>query len=147
MPSRCPVRKRSASSSRCPATRRESVFSVSVLKYRVTICTGNVGGSGTDASVFLNIIGELGDTGERLMVTSKNNVNKFEKGNVRSSAGRAEKWLEVRGGGLTGFTLGSLSLTSSTTSSSSRPCVWAGSAGSAWGTTAGGEAAAGFWIK
>lgn len=62
-----------------------------MLKYRVTICTGNVGGSGTDASVFLNIIGELGDTGERLMVTSKNNVNKFEKGNVRSSAGRAER--------------------------------------------------------
>lgn len=53
-----------------------------MIKYRVTICTGNVGGSGTDASVFLSIIGDLGDTGERLMVTSKNNVNKFEKGNV-----------------------------------------------------------------
>ncbi|XP_075870025.1 lipoxygenase homology domain-containing protein 1 [Nelusetta ayraudi] len=52
-----------------------------LLKYRVTICTGNVGGSGTDASVFLNIIGDLGDTGERLMIMSKNNVNKFEKGN------------------------------------------------------------------
>uniref|UniRef100_A0A8C4ECX3 Lipoxygenase homology PLAT domains 1a n=1 Tax=Dicentrarchus labrax TaxID=13489 RepID=A0A8C4ECX3_DICLA len=49
--------------------------------YRVTICTGNVSGSGTDASVFLNIIGDLGDTGERLMIMSKNNVNKFEKGN------------------------------------------------------------------
>lgn len=64
------------------------VFSVSVLKYRVTICTGNVSGSGTDASVFLNVIGALGDTGERLMVMSKNNVNKFEKGNVRSSSFR-----------------------------------------------------------
>ncbi|XP_068609216.1 lipoxygenase homology domain-containing protein 1 [Brachionichthys hirsutus] len=52
-----------------------------LMKYRVTICTGNVGGGGTDASVFLNIIGDLGDTGERLMITSKNNVNKFEKGN------------------------------------------------------------------
>uniref|UniRef100_A0A3Q3IQT0 PLAT domain-containing protein n=1 Tax=Monopterus albus TaxID=43700 RepID=A0A3Q3IQT0_MONAL len=50
-------------------------------EYRVTICTGTVSGSGTDARVFLNIIGDLGDTGERLMVTSKNNVNKFEKGN------------------------------------------------------------------
>uniref|UniRef100_A0A8C3ALE5 Lipoxygenase homology PLAT domains 1 n=1 Tax=Cyclopterus lumpus TaxID=8103 RepID=A0A8C3ALE5_CYCLU len=49
--------------------------------YRVTICTGNVSGSGTDASVFLNVIGDLGDTGERLMFMSKNNVNKFEKGN------------------------------------------------------------------
>ncbi|KAK5900382.1 hypothetical protein CgunFtcFv8_025344 [Champsocephalus gunnari] len=52
-----------------------------LIKYRVTICTGNVGGSGTDASVFLNVIGDLGDTGERLMFMSKNNVNKFEKGN------------------------------------------------------------------
>ncbi|XP_056301849.1 lipoxygenase homology domain-containing protein 1-like [Danio aesculapii] len=53
-----------------------------LLKYRVTICTGNVSGSGTDASVYLNIIGDLGDTGERLMFMSKNNVNKFEKGNA-----------------------------------------------------------------
>ncbi|KAI1905273.1 hypothetical protein AGOR_G00014410 [Albula goreensis] len=53
-----------------------------LIKYRVTIHTGNVSGSGTDASVFLCLIGELGDTGERLMVTSKNNVNKFEKGNA-----------------------------------------------------------------
>ncbi|XP_023264384.1 lipoxygenase homology domain-containing protein 1 [Seriola lalandi dorsalis] len=52
-----------------------------LIKYRVTICTGNVSGSGTDASVFLNVIGDLGDTGERLMFMSKNNVNKFEKGN------------------------------------------------------------------
>ncbi|TRY95059.1 hypothetical protein DNTS_004690 [Danionella cerebrum] len=53
-----------------------------LLKYRVTICTGNVSGSGTDASVYLNVIGDLGDTGERLMFMSKNNVNKFEKGNA-----------------------------------------------------------------
>ncbi|KAK7896482.1 hypothetical protein WMY93_021807 [Mugilogobius chulae] len=52
-----------------------------LIKYRVTICTGTVGGSGTDATVFLNIIGDLGDTGERPMIMSKNNVNKFEKGN------------------------------------------------------------------
>lgn len=58
------------------------VFLLSVIKYRVTICTGNVSGSGTDASVFLNVFGDLGDTGERLMFMSKNNVNKFEKGNV-----------------------------------------------------------------
>uniref|UniRef100_A0AAY4A0E6 PLAT domain-containing protein n=1 Tax=Denticeps clupeoides TaxID=299321 RepID=A0AAY4A0E6_9TELE len=52
------------------------------IKYRVTICTGNVSGGGTDASVFLRLIGDLGDTGERLMFMSKNNVNKFEKGNA-----------------------------------------------------------------
>lgn len=61
-----------------------SLFPFTVIKYRVTICTGNVGGGGTDASVFLNIIGDLGDMGERLMIMSKNNVNKFEKGNVRA---------------------------------------------------------------
>ncbi|KAI4820693.1 hypothetical protein KUCAC02_028664 [Chaenocephalus aceratus] len=52
-----------------------------VIKYRVTVCTGSVGGSGTDASVFLNLIGDLGDSGNRDMVNCKNNVNKFEKGN------------------------------------------------------------------
>uniref|UniRef100_A0A672RND8 Lipoxygenase homology domains 1a n=1 Tax=Sinocyclocheilus grahami TaxID=75366 RepID=A0A672RND8_SINGR len=52
-----------------------------VIKYRVTICTGNISGSGTDASVYSNIIGDLGDTGERLMFMSQNNANKFEKGN------------------------------------------------------------------
>ncbi|XP_071008463.1 lipoxygenase homology domain-containing protein 1 [Oncorhynchus clarkii lewisi] len=53
-----------------------------LLKYRITICTGRVSGGGTDASVFLNVIGDLGDTGDRLMFLSKNNVNKFEKGNA-----------------------------------------------------------------
>lgn len=53
-----------------------------VIKYRVTVCTGTVGGSGTDASVFLNLIGDQGDTGDRWLVNCKNNVNKFEKGNV-----------------------------------------------------------------
>lgn len=55
-----------------------------VLKYRVTVCTGTVGGSGTDASVFLNLIGDQGDTGDRQLVNCKNNINKFEKGNVGS---------------------------------------------------------------
>ncbi|XP_061733262.1 LOW QUALITY PROTEIN: lipoxygenase homology domain-containing protein 1 [Nerophis ophidion] len=64
-----------------PATGALCKEPLPLIKYRVTICTGNVSGSGTDASVFLNIIGDLGDTGERLMFMSKNNVNKFEKGN------------------------------------------------------------------
>lgn len=46
------------------------------------MCTGNLGGSGTDASVFLNLIGVDGDTGDRWLVNCKNNINKFEKGNV-----------------------------------------------------------------
>ncbi|KAE8285273.1 Lipoxygenase-like proteiny domain-containing protein 1 [Larimichthys crocea] len=52
-----------------------------LIKYLATICTGEVSGSGTDATVFLNIIGDLGDTGNRDMIISRNNVNKFESGN------------------------------------------------------------------
>uniref|UniRef100_H3DGZ8 Lipoxygenase homology PLAT domains 1 n=1 Tax=Tetraodon nigroviridis TaxID=99883 RepID=H3DGZ8_TETNG len=53
-----------------------------LIKYRVTVCTGMVSGSGTDASVFLCLIGNQGDTGDRWLVNCKNNVNKFEKGNM-----------------------------------------------------------------
>lgn len=69
-----------------PVTRPGSLIAeclcVPVVKYRVTVCTGTVGGSGTDASVFLNLIGDQGDTGDRWLVNCKNNMNKFEKGNV-----------------------------------------------------------------
>ncbi|XP_054895001.1 lipoxygenase homology domain-containing protein 1 [Poeciliopsis prolifica] len=53
-----------------------------VIKYRLTVCTGDVGGSGTDASIFINLIGDQGDTGKRELINCKNNVNKFEKGNM-----------------------------------------------------------------
>ncbi|XP_072269601.1 lipoxygenase homology domain-containing protein 1 [Pyxicephalus adspersus] len=53
-----------------------------VVKYRVTVCTGNVSGSGTDANVFICLFGDLGDTGERFLIDCKNNMNKFEKGNA-----------------------------------------------------------------
>ncbi|XP_062867638.1 lipoxygenase homology domain-containing protein 1-like [Trichomycterus rosablanca] len=53
-----------------------------LLKYRVTIVTGNLHGSGTDASVHLTMYGDVGDTGERFLFFSKTNVNKFEKGNI-----------------------------------------------------------------
>uniref|UniRef100_A0A8C5H2G2 Lipoxygenase homology domain-containing protein 1-like n=1 Tax=Gouania willdenowi TaxID=441366 RepID=A0A8C5H2G2_GOUWI len=59
----------------------EIIRELPAMGYCVTICTGNISGSGTDASVFLNLIGDHGDTGDRLMILSKNNVNKFEKGN------------------------------------------------------------------
>uniref|UniRef100_A0A3Q3H262 Lipoxygenase homology PLAT domains 1a n=1 Tax=Labrus bergylta TaxID=56723 RepID=A0A3Q3H262_9LABR len=38
-------------------------------------------GAGTDANVYINIYGEIGDTGERKLRKS-NNLNKFEKGKV-----------------------------------------------------------------
>uniref|UniRef100_A0A4W3HXD2 Lipoxygenase homology PLAT domains 1 n=1 Tax=Callorhinchus milii TaxID=7868 RepID=A0A4W3HXD2_CALMI len=53
-----------------------------VLKYRVVIYTGTKSGSGTDANVYICLVGELGDTGERALYDSKNNVNKFEKANA-----------------------------------------------------------------
>ncbi|XP_034152949.1 lipoxygenase homology domain-containing protein 1-like, partial [Esox lucius] len=65
-----------------PATSALIPEPLPLVKYRITICTGRVSGGGTDASVFANVIGELGDTGDRLMLLSKNNVNKFEKGNA-----------------------------------------------------------------
>lgn len=63
------------------------LFEFTVIKYRVTVCTGTIGGSGTDASVYINLIGSHGDTGERELVNCKNNVNKFEKASVGTSTG------------------------------------------------------------
>uniref|UniRef100_A0A803U0L0 Lipoxygenase homology PLAT domains 1 n=1 Tax=Anolis carolinensis TaxID=28377 RepID=A0A803U0L0_ANOCA len=53
-----------------------------VIKYRVTVHTGNVSGSGTDAHVFACLIGDQGDTGDRVLQNSVNTVNKFEKGSA-----------------------------------------------------------------
>lgn len=53
-----------------------------VVKYTAEVHTGNKMGAGTDANVFLNIFGLLGDTGDRPLEKSSANINKFEKGNV-----------------------------------------------------------------
>uniref|UniRef100_A0A8C1NXH5 Lipoxygenase homology domains 1b n=1 Tax=Cyprinus carpio TaxID=7962 RepID=A0A8C1NXH5_CYPCA len=53
-----------------------------LIKYRITVYTGSVSGGGTDAHVFLCLIGDQGDTGDRALINCKNNVNKFEKGNA-----------------------------------------------------------------
>lgn len=50
--------------------------------YKVSVRTGDMFGAGTDASVFLTIFGDLGDTGERKLAKSDNNKNKFERGQV-----------------------------------------------------------------
>ncbi|XP_060927887.1 lipoxygenase homology domain-containing protein 1 [Limanda limanda] len=65
-----------------PATGDRISEPLPLIKYRVTVCTGMVGGSGTDASVFLNLIGDHGDSGDRQLVNCKNNINKFEKGSL-----------------------------------------------------------------
>ncbi|XP_053159933.1 lipoxygenase homology domain-containing protein 1-like [Hemicordylus capensis] len=53
-----------------------------VIKYRVVVYTGTVSGSGTDAKVFACLIGEQGDTGDRLLHNSVNTTDKFEKGSA-----------------------------------------------------------------
>lgn len=57
-----------------------SCFSVHV--YHVSVYTGDKRGAGTDANIFLNIFGELGDTGDRPLEESKTNKNKFERNQV-----------------------------------------------------------------
>lgn len=58
------------------------IFIVSVVKYVVDVHTGKKMRGGTDANVFVNLFGELGDTGDRPLKESKTNRNKFEKGKV-----------------------------------------------------------------
>ncbi|KAH0627806.1 hypothetical protein JD844_008220 [Phrynosoma platyrhinos] len=48
--------------------------------YKITVYTGDISGAGTDASVFLIIYGDLGDTGERKLSKSETCMNKFERG-------------------------------------------------------------------
>uniref|UniRef100_A0A670JIB8 Lipoxygenase homology PLAT domains 1 n=1 Tax=Podarcis muralis TaxID=64176 RepID=A0A670JIB8_PODMU len=48
--------------------------------YKISVFTGDIFGAGTDASVFLTIYGDLGDTGERQLSSSETNMNKFERG-------------------------------------------------------------------
>lgn len=58
---------------------------LSVARYRVTVCTGELEGAGTDANVYLCLFGDVGDTGERLLYNCRNNTDLFEKGNVSCS--------------------------------------------------------------
>uniref|UniRef100_A0A8D0GZA6 Lipoxygenase homology PLAT domains 1 n=1 Tax=Sphenodon punctatus TaxID=8508 RepID=A0A8D0GZA6_SPHPU len=53
-----------------------------VTEYQVTVYTGTVSGSGTDANVFACLIGDQGDTGDRILYNCVNSMNKFEKGNA-----------------------------------------------------------------
>lgn len=68
------------------------IYVSTVIKYRVTVCTGTVSGSGTDANVFVCLIGDQGDTGDRILYNCINTVNKFEKGNV-SSHSSSLRWV------------------------------------------------------
>ena len=50
--------------------------------YQVFVHTGDKRGAGTNANIFLNIFGELGDTGDRPLKESKSNRDKFERNQV-----------------------------------------------------------------
>ncbi|CAM4967373.1 unnamed protein product [Rotaria socialis] len=53
-----------------------------IVTYIVDIFTGNKPKAGTDANAFINIYGELGDTGARPLEYSLQNKNKFEREQV-----------------------------------------------------------------
>ncbi|XP_058133602.1 lipoxygenase homology domain-containing protein 1 [Dasypus novemcinctus] len=53
-----------------------------MVRYRVTVCTGELEGAGTDANVYLCLFGDVGDTGERWLYNCRNNTNLFEKGSA-----------------------------------------------------------------
>ncbi|XP_062933378.1 lipoxygenase homology domain-containing protein 1 isoform X1 [Cynocephalus volans] len=55
---------------------------MSMVRYRVTVCTGELEGAGTDANVYLCLFGDVGDTGERLLYNCRNNTDLFEKSNA-----------------------------------------------------------------
>nr|XP_020662186.1 lipoxygenase homology domain-containing protein 1 [Pogona vitticeps] len=67
-----------------------------VIKYRVTVHTGMVSGSGTDANVFACLIGDRGDTGDRILQNSVNTTNKFEKGSADEAIIEAVNLEQVR---------------------------------------------------
>ena len=58
------------------------VFPFAAKKYTVNVYTGDVRGAGTDANVFINIYGSQGDSGERKLVDSETNRDKFERNQV-----------------------------------------------------------------
>ena len=65
-----------------PAEGDEIKKPLPIVNYIVEVYTGNKSGAGTDADVFCNLFGEMGDTGERSLTKSETNRNPFEKGKV-----------------------------------------------------------------
>jgi hypothetical protein len=53
-----------------------------IVTYEVEVHTGKKSSAGTNADVFVNLFGERGDTGERVLKKSQTNKNPFEKGKV-----------------------------------------------------------------
>ena len=55
-----------------------------VVKYHISVYTGELENAGTSNNVYLSIHGQMGNTGKRPLRKSINNENKFNKGQVRT---------------------------------------------------------------
>ena len=60
------------------------VLWIVVVKYQVAVHTGDIHKAGTDANVYIQIYGQRGTTGNRLLKYSLTNPNKFEQSQVTS---------------------------------------------------------------
>lgn len=56
------------------------LVSVTATSYHLSVKTGNVQGAGTDANVFVQLVGEHGETGKVQLRMAENTKNKFERG-------------------------------------------------------------------
>ena len=72
--------------------------------YKLHVYTGDKRRAGTDANVFVNVIGENGDSGERPLTTSETNRDKFERGKVSKTL-RLASFLSIIFFTLLGFDL------------------------------------------
>ena len=55
-----------------------------VVKYQITVHTGNEPAADTDANVYIQLFGCHGDTGKRHLYVSQNSEQKFKAGQVGS---------------------------------------------------------------
>ena len=53
-----------------------------MLRYKVQTVTGAQSNSGTRAKVFVNLFGEMGDTGDRRLLKSHTNSSPFDRRQV-----------------------------------------------------------------
>ena len=67
-----------------------------LVKYQVDVQTGDKSGAGTDANVFINIFGDYGDTGDRILDKSTTHKNKFERKNLDTFFIEAVKLRKIR---------------------------------------------------
>uniref|UniRef100_H2XXL5 PLAT domain-containing protein n=1 Tax=Ciona intestinalis TaxID=7719 RepID=H2XXL5_CIOIN len=65
-----------------PTVNQDGKLNMPMLKYQVLIYTGSILGSDTDASVYITIYGQRGDSGRRPLYKSMNNELKFQESQI-----------------------------------------------------------------